>query len=433
MEVKVLSTKAQHFLRTVISGLLTAILMLAIALIDSQESSASNAQQLYDKMVSLEKEGRYEESAQTAADLLNMAPQNDSYLAYASHVENLAGYNDRGLQHALAAVRINSSVPWYYASVAFNAYAAGEIDTARLYCRKVVDFGASQVGEGNINTAKSILKDLKERQYTITWTLDPAKGVARGGYYYIPTPTSGMPYQTSQYSVNGASEKKLIDSEGNPLLYFKPAEGESLTMTANVSVKPYSFKKKLAEYRESQAIPDDVRVYLGASEGINPQSPTLTGIVETLKSPDRLTTVKNILKWMKKNISYQIVDFKNVEEIIERGYGECGCWSALFTALCRSAGIPARIIWGVIIDPTPDHSFAPEGHLKGHAWAEFYIAGAGWVPVEPQHLPTLGLLPTSYVRMYHCEMKSRHWTAENFRASDNMVIMGGDTPQYTEK
>jgi len=30
-------------------------------------------------------------------------------------------------------------------------------------------------------------------------------------------------------------------------------------------------------------------------------------------------------------------------------------------------------------------------------------------------------------------MKSRHWTAEKFRASDNMVIMGGDTPEYSEK
>jgi len=425
--------KEKLFFRIAAIGLLLLLLILSSALFRPAYCPASDAGQLYEKMVSLEKEGRYDESAGTAAELIALAPQNDLYLAYASHVENLAGYYDRGLEHALAAIRINSAVPWYYASAAFNAYGAGEIETARLYCRKVLQYGAAQAGEGNVNSAGAILENMKERHYTITWNLDPSKGVAADGWYYIPTPTSGLPCQDSSFNVKGASEKKLVASEGNTLLYFRPAGGGSVTMTASAAVKPYSFKKRLAEHSRSEEIPDEARIYLGSSEGINPQSPALSGIVGSLKSPDRLKTVMNILKWMKSNISYKIEDFRNVEEIIDRGYGECGCWSALFTALCRSAGIPARIIWGVVLDRTPDHSFAPEGHMKGHAWAEFYIGGVGWVPVEPQHMPTVGLLPTSYVRMYHCEMKSRHWTAENFRASDNMVIMGGDTPGYSEK
>ncbi|MGV8120092.1 MAG: hypothetical protein AB2L14_10075 [Candidatus Xenobiia bacterium LiM19] len=64
-------------------------------------------------MVSLEKVGRYDESAEAASEIVSQEPRNDLSLAYASHVENLAGYHGRGLEYALAAIRINPAVPLY--------------------------------------------------------------------------------------------------------------------------------------------------------------------------------------------------------------------------------------------------------------------------------------------------------------------------------
>ena len=399
---------------------------------------AETAQEIYEKVVTLEKSGDYTQASKIAKDLVNAAPRNDFYLAYASHVERLAGDFKNGQNHALAAVQINPNVPWYHASVAFNAYGNGDLETARKYSRKVMDLGVEQVGQGNYDTAKKIVKDLTDRKYEITWNLTPIKGIAKNGNYYIPLPTTNLPYQTAQYRIDGAAEIKQVKEEGNDLLYFKPFKDNNIVMNATVQirmyatvhVRAYSYKPLMAKYRESEEIPGDVRVFLGKSEGIDPESPIIRNIANGLKGRDRLETVKNILVWMKKNIRYEIEDFKNVEEIIERGYGECGGWSALFTALCRSSGIPARGVWGVIEDPTTDRRFAPEGHLKGHAWAEFYLSGIGWIPVEPQSLETLGQLPASYVRMYHYDLKSKHWSADNFRASDNMVIMGGDTPEF---
>jgi tetratricopeptide (TPR) repeat protein len=391
---------------------------------------ADTARDIYNKVAALEKSGDYAEAAKLAKDMLEASPNNDFYLAYASHVERMAGEFENGERHALAAVKINPNVPWYYASVAFNAYGNGSLETARKYSQKVVDLGADQVGQGNYDIAKSIVKNTSDKKYEIIWNLDPTKGVAKGGYYYIPLPTTGLPYQTAQFQIKGAAELKQVKEEGNDLAYFKPAKGKNLTLTVVANVKAYSYKPLMANYQDSGEIPAEVRVFLGKSEGIDPESPVLKKIANQVKGRNRLETVKNIILWMKKNIRYEIVDFKTVEEIIGRGYGECGGWSALFTALCRSAGIPARGVWGVIEDPTSDRKFAPEGHLKGHAWAEFYLPGIGWIPVEPQSMETLGQLPSSYVRMYHYDLKGRHWTAENFRASDNMVIMGGDTPEF---
>lgn len=58
--------------------------------------------------------------------------------------------------------------------------------------------------------------------------------------------------------------------------------------------------------------------------------------------------------------------------------GNCTDFHALFTGLCRASGIPARFIIGFSI---------PEGKQEGevggyHCWAEFYIRGRGWIPVD---------------------------------------------------
>jgi transglutaminase-like putative cysteine protease len=60
--------------------------------------------------------------------------------------------------------------------------------------------------------------------------------------------------------------------------------------------------------------------------------------------------------------------------VLENGYGDCGSQSMLFAALCRSIGIPARAIGGMLLTP---------GSPSTHFWAEFYIPNYGWIPVDP--------------------------------------------------
>ncbi|MCE1246819.1 MAG: hypothetical protein LWY06_09255 [Firmicutes bacterium] len=420
-------------MKTIKGIVLFTIVFLGLSFINSANSFADSAQDIYNRVASLEKSGDYAEAAKLAKDMIKAGPGNDFYLAYASHVERMALEFDSGEKHALEAIGINPNVPWYYASAAFNAYGNGDFATAAKFCRKVIEYGPEQAGQGNIDTAKAILKNTANHEYEIHWKLDPSKGAQNNGICYFPLPTDKLPYQKVSFKITGAARLNIVKPDGNDIALFKPVKGKPVEMTVSASTKAYSFKPLMAKYTESDEIPDDVRVYLGKSEGINPDSPVLKKIAGDLKGRNKIETVKNILLWLKKNIRYQIEDFKEVEEIIDRGYGECGCWSALFTALCRSAGIPARGVWGVIEDPTPDRKFAPEGHLKGHAWAEFYLPGIGWIPVEPQSPETLGQLPSSYVRMYQYDIKSRHWSIENFRASDNMVVMGGDTPEFTQR
>lgn len=58
--------------------------------------------------------------------------------------------------------------------------------------------------------------------------------------------------------------------------------------------------------------------------------------------------------------------------------GNCTDFHALFIGLARSAGIPAKFEIGFPL-PADKH----EGEIAGyHCWAEFYLNGYGWVPVD---------------------------------------------------
>jgi hypothetical protein len=61
---------------------------------------------------------------------------------------------------------------------------------------------------------------------------------------------------------------------------------------------------------------------------------------------------------------------------LKNGVGDCSEYSYLFVALCRAAGIPARIQAGFAF-----HRIG-EALEDGHMWAEYYLEDYGWIPVD---------------------------------------------------
>ena len=113
-----------------------------------------------------------------------------------------------------------------------------------------------------------------------------------------------------------------------------------------------------------------------------------------------------ISKWVAENIEGSILDGSAKETFIERR-GLCGAQSKLMAALCRAAGIPARVVWGCMYTPEMNGSF---GH---HAWNEVYMGSDGWIPVDVTIHETeyadsghirLGVLKTSQTRINYEEI-----------------------------
>ncbi|MGV8120503.1 MAG: transglutaminase domain-containing protein [Candidatus Xenobiia bacterium LiM19] len=59
--------------------------------------------------------------------------------------------------------------------------------------------------------------------------------------------------------------------------------------------------------------------------------------------------------------------------VYDTNRGDCGAQSLFYSALCRAAGIPSRCLGGMQLSP---------GMNSYHFWAETYIPGFGWIPVD---------------------------------------------------
>ena len=71
----------------------------------------------------------------------------------------------------------------------------------------------------------------------------------------------------------------------------------------------------------------------------------------------------------------------STEHALVCSVGNCNDIHALFISLCRSVGIPARLILGQALEaPLPGQDACD---LCGyHCWAEYFASGLGWVPVD---------------------------------------------------
>jgi len=122
---------------------------------------------------------------------------------------------------------------------------------------------------------------------------------------------------------------------------------------------------------------EDVRNYLRSEKMIESDHPELAGLSSeiTKESRDTWEAACRLSNWIAENIDGSIHDGSALETL-KRGDGACGSQSLLMAAMCRAAGIPARVVWGCLYTPEYGGSF---GH---HAWNEVYMGEAGWIPVD---------------------------------------------------
>ncbi len=69
----------------------------------------------------------------------------------------------------------------------------------------------------------------------------------------------------------------------------------------------------------------------------------------------------------------------DVYALLEKLGGKCTDISSVFVALCRASGVPAREIFGLRLGKKAEEDIT--GYQ--HCWAEFYLPGYGWAPVDP--------------------------------------------------
>jgi transglutaminase-like putative cysteine protease len=95
---------------------------------------------------------------------------------------------------------------------------------------------------------------------------------------------------------------------------------------------------------------------------------------------NRKEAVAILSEWVYSNLrKAPTVGIPNALEVLRVRQGDCNEHTALFVALARAAGIPARTAAGLVYSDR----VTGEGAFYYHAWPEVHFGEQGWVPVDP--------------------------------------------------
>ena len=154
----------------------------------------------------------------------------------------------------------------------------------------------------------------------------------------------------------------------------------SLRVYDIVSAPPARFESEL---------PDNIRaVALRLPAGYNPRTLALARRWRS-DGADDAEIIRRALAMYHDSFSYSLaappLGSNSVDEFLfDTRLGFCEHFSSSFTFLMRAAGIPARVVTGYVgayRNPIGDYWLVKQS--DAHAWSEVWLAGRGWVRVDP--------------------------------------------------
>ena len=120
--------------------------------------------------------------------------------------------------------------------------------------------------------------------------------------------------------------------------------------------------------------------YLLDSPGIETGSAQVRKLLAEIRGPGDehpWDLARRCWAWVRESIQPRIGPYTSVARAIDDRIGDCEEMAGVFVALCRRAGIPARLVW-----------------VPNHTWAEFHLVdeqGTGhWIPAHTACYPWFG-------------------------------------------
>ncbi len=164
------------------------------------------------------------------------------------------------------------------------------------------------------------------------------------------------------YKINGNDLSKFTNIRQNSAI---DVYERNFIMDPSEIIEPYNKKSPIFDaYTEStQSIP---------ASNAKLKS---TGSSITRRRKTGYLKARGIYDYILARLTYDSeIEMGPLESVIDSRKGDSRAYSLLFCALSRGSGIPARPVTGL---------FVYDDKVMVHWWAEFYIQGFGWFPVDP--------------------------------------------------
>jgi len=205
---------------------------------------------------------------------------------------------------------------------------------------------------------------------------------------WIPYPVSDSNQLITDIKVSGNYNESAVYTDrkySTPMLYARGDKGiKDRKLTFSFHATRNEVVRRDFPMKEAAWDPADYALYLEPTK-LGP----ITGQVKELS--DKITAgqttvlgkAKAIYDWVCENM-YRDPNTRgcgpgDVCALLQKPGGKCADIHSVYVSLCRAAGVPAREVFGIRMGKK-----SPEDITQWqHCWAEFYLPGYGWVPVDP--------------------------------------------------
>jgi transglutaminase-like putative cysteine protease len=228
----------------------------------------------------------------------------------------------------------------------------------------------------------------KSNSGTVTISVDlTAHENCKEAELWIPYPVSDRDQTITDVNISGDFAKSAVYTDNvysTPILYAKWDKGaKSRKLTFSFKAERREVVRRDFPGHEAAWDPADYEQFLkGTSQGpidgeVRKLAMTITAGKRTVQEKARA-----VYDWTCEN-TYRDPKTRgcgngNVCKLLAKPGGKCADIHSVFVALARAAGVPAREVFGIRLGKKASED------ITGwqHCWAEFYLPGYGWVPVD---------------------------------------------------
>lgn len=243
-------------------------------------------------------------------------------------------------------------------------------------------FGVARPRSGQVTTPSRTFQFV----YHVHVPAIPAGG--RALRIWVPLPQTAAHQQIRDVRVTGAVPYRIHQDakSGNRFAYFHVGAGHprfDIQIAFDARRDEYKVALPAGDPPATASFPPEIARYLLPDRLV-----PINGMIGDLSS-EQTAGISDPLQRARKLYDYVIAHMHYDHDGTGWGHGDaifactahhgnCTDFHSLFIGMARAAGIPARFDIGFAIPPGQH-----EAKLAGyHCWAEFFIQGTGWVPID---------------------------------------------------
>ncbi|MHA1639682.1 MAG: transglutaminase-like domain-containing protein [Candidatus Heimdallarchaeota archaeon] len=197
---------------------------------------------------------------------------------------------------------------------------------------------------------------------------------------FVALPITIPPHQiVKRLTVSPETVRLSSDVEGNHWAHYEvtriaPGQTLELRYSAVIQRKPFLMAPTLENVKQvaNPYAKTFLKPYLASEAHIESTHPRIIELAKNIVTDHPIKFAKRAIQIVNQILRYEIQPEEyGAAYAVETGRGDCTEFAALFVALCRAKGIPARVVAG----------FGMGQRWERHAMAEILVGGR-WLPVD---------------------------------------------------